>query len=139
MDSAEQLRTVSIPGLTVLQSPALIKHSSCAEAGWNLTLQDGEPHFNLNQTQSALFINVLKGTVHPKMKIASAFTLPQVDTNLYACVCSEHNGRYFEESLLFWGTIDFHSRRKILLCFPHSSEYLPLCSEQTHSYRFGST
>ncbi len=34
-------------------------------------------------------------------------------------------------------TIDFNSRRKILLCFPHSSEYLPLCSEQTHSYRFG--
>ncbi len=34
------------------------------------------------------------------------------------------------------GTIDFNSRRKILLCFPHSSEYLPLCSEQTHSYRF---
>ncbi len=23
-----------------------------------------------------------------------------------------------------------------LLCFLHSSEYLPLCSEQTHSYRF---
>ncbi len=40
---------------------------------------------------------------------------------------------------LFWGTIDFNSRRKILLCVPHSSEYLPLCSEQTHSYRFGST
>ncbi len=50
---------------------------------------------------------------------------------------------------LFWGTIDFHSRKKNtmevngapeLLCFPHSSEYLPLCSaEQTHSYRFGTT
>ncbi len=40
---------------------------------------------------------------------------------------------------LFWGIIDFNSRRKILLRFPHSSEYLPLCSEQTHSYRFGST
>ncbi len=27
-----------------------------------------------------------------------------------------------------------------LLCFPHSSEYLPLCSaEQIHSYRFGTT
>ncbi len=27
-----------------------------------------------------------------------------------------------------------------LLCFPHSSEYLPLCSvEQRHSYRFGTT
>ncbi len=50
---------------------------------------------------------------------------------------------------LFWGTIDFHSRKKNtmevngapeLLCFPHSSEYLPLCSaEQTNSYRFGTT
>ncbi len=49
---------------------------------------------------------------------------------------------------LFWGTIDFHSGKENtmevngapeLLCFPHSSEYLPLCSEQTHSYRFGST
>ncbi len=50
---------------------------------------------------------------------------------------------------LFWGTIDFHSRKKNtmevngapeLLCFPHSSEYLPLCSaEQRHSYRFGTT
>ncbi len=47
----------------------------------------------------------------------------------------------------FWGTIDFHSRTKNtmevngapeLLCFPHSSEYLPLCSaEQRHSNRFG--
>ncbi len=56
-------------------------------------------------------------------------------------ICSEHKGRYFEKFVirLFWDTIDFHSRRKILLCFPHSSEYLPLCSEQTHSYRFGST
>ncbi len=49
---------------------------------------------------------------------------------------------------LFWGTIDFHSRKKNtmevngapeLLCFPHSSEYLSLCSEQRHSYRFGTT
>ncbi len=51
---------------------------------------------------------------------------------------------------LFWGTIHFHSREKEhtievnsapeLLCFPHSSKYLPLCSaEQRHSYRFGTT
>ncbi len=50
---------------------------------------------------------------------------------------------------LFWGTIDFYSRKKNtmevnsapeLLCFSHSSEYLPLCSaEQRHSYRFGTT
>ncbi len=43
---------------------------------------------------------------------------------------------------LFWGTIDFHSRENNtmeangapeLLCFPHSSKYLPLCSAE-HSY-----
>ncbi len=40
----------------------------------------------------------LKGTVHPKMKILSSFTHPQVDPNLYECVCSaEHKGRYSEE------------------------------------------
>ncbi len=50
---------------------------------------------------------------------------------------------------LFWGTIDFHSRKKNtmevncvqeLLCFSHSSEYLPLCSaDQRHSYSLGTT
>ncbi len=49
----------------------------------------------------------------------------------------------------FWVTIDFQSRKKNtmevngapeLLCFPHSSEYLPLCSaEQRHSYWFKTT
>ncbi len=41
----------------------------------------------------------LKETVHQKIKILSSFTHPQVDPNLYECVCSEHKGRYFEESL----------------------------------------
>ncbi len=41
----------------------------------------------------------LKGIVHPKMKILSSFTHPQVDPNLYECLCSEHKGRYFEECL----------------------------------------
>ncbi len=50
------------------------------------------------QTQCAETF-ILKGTVHPKMKILS-FTHPQVDPNLYECLCSaEHKGRYFEESL----------------------------------------
>ncbi len=32
------------------------------------------------------------------MKIPSSFTQPQVDPNLYECVCSaEHKGRYSEE------------------------------------------
>ncbi len=40
----------------------------------------------------------VKGIVHPKMKILSSFPLPQVDPNLYECVCSaEHKGRYSEE------------------------------------------
>ncbi len=29
----------------------------------------------------------------------SSFTQPQVDPNLYECVCSEHKGRYSEESV----------------------------------------
>ncbi len=81
----------------------------------------------------------LKRQCTQKIKILSSFTHPQVDPNLYECVCSEHKGRYFVVIRLFGDTIDFNSRRKILLCFPHSSEYLPLCSEQTHSYRFGAT
>ncbi len=41
-----------------------------------------------------------KGIVHPKMKILSSFTHPQVVPNLYEFLCSaEHKGRYFEESL----------------------------------------
>ncbi len=40
---------------------------------------------------------LLKGIVHPKMKILS-FTHPQVVPNLYECLCSaEHKGRYSEE------------------------------------------
>ncbi len=52
-------------------------------------------------------------------------------------------------SRLFWVTIDFQSSKKNtmevngapeLLCFPHSSEYLPLCSaEQRRSYRSETT
>ncbi len=45
-------------------------------------------------------IRNLKGIVHPKMKILSSFTHPQVVPNLYEFLCSaEHKGRYFEESL----------------------------------------
>ncbi len=39
-----------------------------------------------------------KGIVHPKMKILSSFTHPQVVPNLYECLSSaEHKGRYSEE------------------------------------------
>ncbi len=82
----------------------------------------------------------LKGTVHLKMKILS-FTHPQVVPNLYECVCSEHKGRYSEE----WGKQQYFSPTMEVNGAPKqpdyklSSKYLPLCSEQTHSYRFGST
>ncbi len=40
----------------------------------------------------------LKGIVHPKLKILSSFTHPQVVPNLYEFLCSaEHKGRYSEE------------------------------------------
>ncbi len=40
----------------------------------------------------------VKGIVHPKIKILSSFTHPQVVPNLYQCLCSaEHKGRYSEE------------------------------------------
>ncbi len=40
----------------------------------------------------------IKGIVHPKMKILSSFTHPQVVPGLYECLCSaEHKGRYSEE------------------------------------------
>ncbi len=43
-------------------------------------------------------LKCLKGIVHPKMKILSSFTHPQVVSNLYECLCSaEHKGRYSEE------------------------------------------
>ncbi len=94
---------------------------------------------------------LIKGIVHPKMKILSSFIHPQVVPNLYECLCSEHKGRYSEE----WGKQSSSGAplTSIVFLFPPmevngapkqpdyklSSEYLPLCSEQTHSYRFGTT
>ncbi len=40
----------------------------------------------------------MKGIVHPKMKILSSITDPNVVPNLYECLCSaEHKARYSEE------------------------------------------
>ncbi len=85
------------------------------------------------------------------MNILSSFTHPQVVLNLYECVCSEHKGRYSEEcgkqsssgapltSIVFFSpTMEVNGAPK-QPDYKLSSEYLPLCSEQTHSYRFGST
>ncbi len=91
----------------------------------------------------------VKGIVHPKMKILSSFTHPQVVHNLYEILCSaEHKGWYLA-TMLFWGTVDsivgnqntmeVNGAPELLSC-PYSSQYLPLCSaEQRHSYRFGTT
>ncbi len=54
---------------------------------------------NFTEKELSQFLNEqLKGIVHPKMKILSSFTHPQVVPNLYECLCSaEHRGRYSEE------------------------------------------
>ncbi len=87
------------------------------------------------------------------MLILSSFTHPQVVPKpvWISLFCWTQRRIFWKKFVtrLFWDTIDFHSRKKNtmevngapeLLCFPHSSEYLPLCSaEQTHSYRFATT
>ncbi len=92
----------------------------------------------------------LKGIVHPKMKILSSFTHPQVIPNLYECVCSEHKGRHSEEcgkqsssgepltSIVYlFPTMEVNGAPK-QPGYKLSSKYLPLCSaEQKNSYRFG--
>ncbi len=76
------------------------------------------------------------------MKMLSSFTHPQVFPNLYECVCSEHKVRYSEacgtQSSIVFPNMEVNGAPK-QPDYKHSSEYLPLCSEQTHSYRFGST
>ncbi len=86
------------------------------------------------------------------MKILSSFTHPQVDPNLYECVCSEHKGRYSEECgkqsrfgapltsiVFFFPTMEVNGAPK-QPGYKFSSKYLPLCSaEQRNSYRFGTT
>jgi len=73
-------------------------------------------------TVSEFIMIDFKGIVHPKMKILSLFTHPQVVPNLYVFICSaEHKGRrigstwkYLEEQISI--PIDFHSRKKYILC-----------------------
>ncbi len=98
-------------------------------------------------------VSALKGIVHPKMKIMSSFTHPQVVPNLYECLCSaEHKGRYSEECgkqsssgapltsiVFFFLTMQVNGAPK-QPGYKLSSKYLPLCSaEQRNSYRFGTT
>ncbi len=99
-----------------------------------------------------MLIFSIKVMVHPKMKILSSFTHPQVVPNLYECLCSsEHKGRYSEEcgkqsssgapltSIIFFPTMEVNGAQK-QSGYKLSSKYLPLCStEQRHSYSFGTT
>ncbi len=79
------------------------------------------------------------------MKILS-FTHPQVDPDLYECVCSaEHKGRYsvgnraVQDHSMFSPTMEVNGAPK-QSGYKLSSKYLPFCSsEQRHSYRFGTT
>ncbi len=95
----------------------------------------------------------VKGLVHPKMKMLSSFTHPQVVPNLYECLCSdEHKGRYSEECgkqsgsgapltsiVCFFPTMEVIGAPK-QPGYKLSSEYLPLClAEHRHLYRFGTT
>jgi len=59
-----------------------------------LILLSFEKHHHNNQGAEIL----VKGLVHPKMKIQSVFTHPHVVPNLYVFICSaEQKGRYLEE------------------------------------------
>ncbi len=95
----------------------------------------------------------LKGIVHPKMKILSSFTHPQVVPNLYEWLCSaEHKGRYSEECgkqsssgapltsiVFFFPPMEVNGAPK-QPGYKLSSKYLPLSlAEERNSYRFGTT
>ncbi len=107
----------------------------------------------MNQQHQHQSAGCLKGIVHPKMKILSSFTHPQVVPKVVwmSLFCWTQRKIFWRmwETEQFWGTIDFHS-----IFFPTmevndapkqpgfklTSKYLPLCSaEQRHSCRFGTT
>ncbi len=82
----------------------------------------------------------IKGIVHPKMKILSLFTHPQVVPNLYESLCSdEQKGRYSEESgkqsssvALLISIVGFFPTMEVNGApnqpgYKLSSKYLPLC------------
>ncbi len=74
--------------------------NTCASGAYreSFTLEDfNQTRTGENDLQKDGHFICLKGTVHPKMNILSSFIQPQVDPNLYECVCSEHKGRYSEE------------------------------------------
>ncbi len=96
----------------------------------------------------------LKGIVHPKKKILSSFTHPQVVPNRYECLCSaehrKHSEEYGKQSssvapltsivfLFFFPTMEVNVAPK-QSGYKLSLKYLLLCTaEQRHSYMFGTT
>jgi len=53
-----------------------------------------QSYYSYSTVQSEFIMIDFKGIVHPKMKILSLFTDPQVVPNLYVFICSaEHKGR----------------------------------------------
>ncbi len=127
------------------------KHYWCAS--WDKT--EALIYFKISQCKFQLIQLrlTLKGIVHPKMKILSSFTHPQVVPNLYECLCSaEHKGRYSEECgkqsssgapltsmVFFFPTMEVNGAPK-QPGYKLSSKYLRLClAEQRNSYRFGTT
>ncbi len=110
-------------------------------------------HFWANRVSHWFNKPFIKGIVHPKMKILSSFTHPQVVPNLYECLCSaEHKGRYSDECgkqsssgapltsiVFFFPTMEVNGAPK-QPGYKLSSKYLPLCSaEQVISFRFRTT
>ncbi len=78
-----------------------------------------------------------KGTVHPKMKILFIYSSSSRSKPVWMCLFWKIFWRMRETEQYFSPTIEVNGAPKQ----PDykSSKYLPLCSEQTHSHRFGST
>ncbi len=100
-----------------------------------------------------IYKKLLKGRVHPKIKILSSFTRPQVVPNLYECLCSaEHKGRYFWRKFVtsclghHWlpivgkkNTMEVNGAPRTAL-FPTFFRISSFVFSRTrHSYRFGTT
>ncbi len=65
---------------------------------WHKRKMDNFDSYNVLLAIATNIPVLLKGIVHPKMKILSSFTHPQVVPTLYECLCSaEHKERYSKE------------------------------------------
>ncbi len=107
------------------------------------------PSSNTPDSTHPLISRDFKGIVHPKMKILSSFTPPQLVPNLYECLCSaEHKGRYSEECgkqsssgapltsiVFFFPTMEVNGAPK-QPGYKRSSKYLPLCSAEQRRQNF---